>query len=123
MRRRYKDIKALGAEVVTISSDSVEALRKYKAKTRTEFPMLSDERNTVAALYKIQNHWELIKRGVAHPSAFIIDRDGIVRFAEVRRNHLFRIRMATVISELKKLDAREPAHRAQASETSPARRA
>lgn len=120
MRRRYKDIKALGAEIVTVSNDSVDALRKYKAKTRTEFPMLSDERNTVAAAYKIQNHWDLIKRGVAHPSAFIIDRDGTVRFAEVRRNHLFRVRMATVISELKKLGA--PAS-SQASETSPVRRA
>ncbi len=90
---------------MTVSSDSAEALRKYKAKTRTEFLMLSDERNTAAALYKIQNHWEIIKRGVAHPATFIIDREGIVRFAEVRRSHLFRIRMVTVINELKKLDS------------------
>lgn len=108
VRRRYKDIKALGAEVITVSSDSAEALRKYKAKTRAEFPMLSDERNTAAALYKIQNHWEIIKRGVAHPSAFIIDAQGIVRFSEARRNHLFRIRMTTVIEELKKINASAP---------------
>ena len=103
VRNRYDKIKQLGAEVLTVTNDSPEALRKYKAKTNTRFLMLSDKESSVIREYDIENRWEPHKRGVAHPSTYIIDRQGIVRFAEVRRNYLFRINISTILDELKAL--------------------
>jgi len=37
-----------------------------------------------------------------HPSIYIIDRVGIVRFVEVRQNYFFRVKMSTILDDLKK---------------------
>jgi peroxiredoxin len=88
---------------MTISNDSVESLRQYIAKTATPFPMLSDERGEVIQRYGIKNNWELFHRGVPHPATYIIDRQGMVRFAEVRQNFLIRTKVSTIFDELRKL--------------------
>ena len=101
----YDKIRELGAEVIAVTSDAPETLRQYKEKTGTRFPLLSDSSSAAVDLYGIRNNWELMKRGVAHPSTFIIDRQGIVRFAEIRRNYLVRIKVSTIIQELNSIRA------------------
>ena len=103
MRRVYDQIKHFEAEVLTVSPDSLASLQKYKAKTETPFPMLSDEKGEVILQYGVKNDWTPYKRGIPHPSIYIIDKAGIVRFVEVRQNYLFRIKMSAIIDELKKL--------------------
>ena len=103
VRHVYDQIKHLQAEVVSVSLDSLGSLRKYKAKTETLFPMLSDEKGEIVLQYGLKNDWTPYKRGIPHPSIYIIDRDGIVRFAEVRQNYFFRVRMTTILEELRKL--------------------
>ena len=103
VRRVYEQIKHFEAEVLTVSPDSLASLRKYKAKTETPFPMLSDEKGEVILKYGVKNDWTPYQRGIPHPSIYIIDRAGIVRFVEVRQNYFFRIKMSTIIDELKKL--------------------
>ncbi len=103
IRNRYEQIKELGTEIVAISNDSVESLGKYKAKTQTPFLLLSDESGALIKKYGIKNNWELFHRGVAHPATYIIDRQGVVRFAEVRQNFLLRTKIGTIFDELKKI--------------------
>ncbi len=103
MRHVYNQIKQLDAEVLTVSTDSLASLRKYKAKTETTFPMLSDEKGEVILQYGLKNDWTPYKRGIPHPSIYIIDRAEIVRFVEVRQNYLFRVKMSTILDELQKL--------------------
>ena len=103
MRGAYDQIKHLEAEVLTVSTDSLASLRKYKSKTETAFPMLSDKKGEVILQYGIKNDWTPYKRGIPHPSIHIIDRAGIVRFVEVRQNFLVRIKMSTILDELRKL--------------------
>ena len=103
MRRVYDQIKQLEAEVLTVSLDSLASLRKYKSKTETQFPMLSDEKGDVVLQYGVKNDWTPYKRGIPHPSVYIIDRAGVVRFVEVRQNYAFRIKMSTILDELRKL--------------------
>lgn len=103
MRRVYDQIKHLGAEVLTVSLDPLASLRKYKAKTETPFPMLSDEKGEVVLQYGLKNDWTPYKRGMPHPAIYIIDRAGVVRFVEVRQNYFFRVKMSTILDELKKL--------------------
>jgi glutaredoxin-dependent peroxiredoxin len=103
VRRVYDQIKQLEAEVLTVSLDSLASLRKYKSKTETLFPMLSDEKGEVVLQYGVKNDWTPYKRGIPHPSVYIIDRAGVVRFVEVRQNYAFRIKMSTILDELRKL--------------------
>lgn len=102
MRRAYAEIQALGAEVLTVSPDTVPALREYKAKTGTLFPMLSDENSAVIRQYQIENRFELRHRGVPHPATYVIARGGRVVLEDVRRNYLWRIPMSPILDALRK---------------------
>jgi glutaredoxin-dependent peroxiredoxin len=72
------------AQVFGISVDSPFTLAKYKEEQGLNFPLLSDFNKETSeaygALYDAFIGW---MRGVSKRSAFIIDKDGIVRYAEV----------------------------------------
>lgn len=73
--------------VVGISVDSVFTLAKYKEVQEYSFPLLSDFNKQVSALYGcLYDIWILEMHGVSKRSAFIIDKSGIVKYAEVLEN-------------------------------------
>ena len=75
------------ARVIGISVDSVFTLAKYKEAQQYNFPLLSDFNKEVSAAYgSLYDSWILDMKGVSKRSAFIIDKDGIVRYAEVLEN-------------------------------------
>jgi len=50
-------------------------------------PLLSDFNKEVSALYgSLYNEWILGMKGVSKRSAFVIDKAGIIRYAEVLEN-------------------------------------
>ncbi len=49
--------------------------------------MLSDEKGEVILQYGVKNDWTPYKRGIPHPSIYIIDQAGIICFVEVRQNY------------------------------------
>lgn len=72
------------AQVLGISVDSVFILKKYKEDQHYNFPLLSDFNKEVSALYNsLYTTWILEMKGVSKRSAFVIDKSGIVRYAEV----------------------------------------
>ena len=72
------------AQVIGISVDSVYTLKRYREDQQYNFPFLSDFNKEVSALYGcLYKVWNLEMKGVSKRSAFIIDKAGIVRFAEV----------------------------------------
>lgn len=75
------------AQVLGISVDSVFTLKKYKEDQHYDFPLLSDFNKEVSALYgSLYNEWILDMKGVSKRSAFVIDKAGIIRYAEVLEN-------------------------------------
>src|ERR671914_1780299 len=72
VRDRWEDYQATGAEVVGISSDSVESHRKFAAHHDLPLRLLSDAERTAAKLYDAQS---LIPGRVAR-SVFVIDAQG-----------------------------------------------
>jgi peroxiredoxin len=50
-RDAYAKIKAKGAEVVAISTDDVDTLRRFRESLGAQFPFLSDPAGKVAAAY------------------------------------------------------------------------
>lgn len=72
------------AEVLGISVDSVFTLAKYKEEQGYNFPLLSDFNKEVSTAYDtIYQEWKLEMKGVSKRSAFVIDKEGIVQYAEV----------------------------------------
>ena len=78
---RYNE---LGAQVLAISVDSPFALAKFKAENQLEFPVLSDFNKEVSVAYDaFYEEFALGLKGVAKRAAFIVGKDGNVKYAEV----------------------------------------
>lgn len=75
------------AKVFGISVDSVFTLNKFREEQQYNFPLLSDFNKEVSNLYgTIYHDWILDMKGVSKRSAFLIDKEGVVRYAEVLEN-------------------------------------
>jgi peroxiredoxin len=72
------------AQVLGISVDSVFTLAKYKEDQNLNFPLLSDFNKTVSTTYgALYDDFVFDMRGVSKRSAFVVDKQGIIRYAEV----------------------------------------
>ena len=80
VRDRWEDYQATGAEVVGISSDSVESHRKFADHYDLPLRLLSDSDRAVAKRYGAIS---LLPGRVAR-SVFVIDGKGILRYSDVR---------------------------------------
>ncbi len=72
------------AVVLGISVDSLFVLEKFKADQGLNFDLLSDFNKTASTDYNsIYQDFVLGMKGVSKRSAFVIDKEGIVRYEEV----------------------------------------
>ena len=97
VRDRWEDYVATGAEVVGISKDSVESHRKFAEHHELPLRLLSDSNREVSELYGARS---LIPGKVAR-SVFVIDADGILRYADVRPLGLFKPKDDATIEQIK----------------------
>lgn len=97
VRDRWQDYAATGAEVVGISTDSVESHKRFAEHHDLPLRLLSDAKGEVAKLYGAQS---LIPGKVAR-SVFVIDAAGTIRHRDVRPLGLFRPKDDAVIEAIK----------------------
>jgi len=77
----------VNAKVFGISVDSLHTLAKYKAEQNLNFSLLSDFNKDVSTAYgSIYEMFGYNMKGVSKRSAFVIDRNGVIRYAEVLEN-------------------------------------
>jgi peroxiredoxin len=73
------------AAVLGVSVDSLFVLGKFKAEQNLNFPLLSDfnkeASKSFGVLYETFPAFEM--QGVSKRSAFVLDKEGVVRYAEV----------------------------------------
>lgn len=87
MRDGLRDFEHLNAQVLAISVDSLFTLQKWKETEGYNFPLLSDFNKTVGKKYGVlYREFVFEMKGVAKRSAFVIDRKGIIQYAEVLEN-------------------------------------
>lgn len=71
-------------EVVGISVDSIFTLAKYKEEQKLNFPLLSDFNKETSTVYgTIYDAFIGWMKGVSKRSAFIVDKEGVIKYAEV----------------------------------------
>ncbi len=73
----------LNAQVLAISVDSPFAQEAWADQNNISIPLLSDFNKEVSAAYGAQYQDLLGFIGVAKRAAFVVDKEGIVRYAEV----------------------------------------
>ncbi|MGA7837670.1 MAG: redoxin domain-containing protein [Ignavibacteriaceae bacterium] len=89
-RDELKAYEDLDAQVLGVSVDSPFALQMWVEKNKYNFPLLSDFNKETAknygALYDVFAPGKFDFNGVAKRSAFVIDKDGNIKYAEVLEN-------------------------------------
>ena len=77
----------VNAKVFGISVDSLHTLAKYKADQNLNFTLLSDFNKDVSSLYgSLYEMFGYNMKGVSKRSAFVIDKEGIIRYVEILEN-------------------------------------
>jgi len=88
----------LGVKVIGISSDGLESHQKFRAKHDLPFVLLSDPDLEVAKLYGCKGVLGM-KRAI-----YLIDEQGLVRYAHIEALALFRRRAEELLDVIKALD-------------------
>jgi peroxiredoxin len=84
MRDNIADYANVNAEVVAISVDSPFTLDKFKKAENLPFQLLSDFNKEASAAYgALYENFVLGLKGVSKRSAFVIDQNGKIQYAEV----------------------------------------
>ncbi len=83
------EYEALYAKVFAISGDNPFAQEAWAQKSGITLPLLSDYEHAVAKAYGVAYEQflpeaNLIMGGVAKRSAFVIDKEGVIRYAEAQ---------------------------------------
>lgn len=86
LRDRWPEYVATGAEIVGVSTDSVESHRKFIEHHKLPLRLLSDANGEVGKLYGARS-W---MPGRVARSVFVIDSKGTIRHRDVRPLGLFR---------------------------------
>lgn len=83
VRDDLQKFEKLDAQVLGISVDSFFTLKEFKKAENLNFPLLSDFNKKTAAAYGALYDEFFGMVGVAKRSAFVVDKDGKLRYAEV----------------------------------------
>lgn len=87
VRDDIANYQRLGSEVLAISVDTPHTLAKFKEEQGFNFNVLSDFNKEVSTAYgSIYETFALGMRGVSKRSAFVVDKEGVIQYAEVLEN-------------------------------------
>jgi peroxiredoxin len=87
IRDNYKIYEGLDAKVFGISVDSLHTLARFKQDQNLNFPLLSDFNKEVSKKYNsLYEKFGYGMEGVSKRAAFLIDKEGVVQYAEVLEN-------------------------------------
>jgi peroxiredoxin len=87
VRDHISHFNNIEAEVAGISVDSLYTLAKFKADQQLNFTLLSDFNKEVSRTYgSLHEEFNYNMKGVSKRAAFVIDREGMIRYAAVQDN-------------------------------------
>jgi glutaredoxin-dependent peroxiredoxin len=80
LRDDYKAYEKLNAKVFALSVDSPFSQKLWSEKEKFNFPMITDFNKEISKLYGCQYDDLIGFKGVAKRSAFVIDKNGIIKY-------------------------------------------
>lgn len=84
MRDALAEFNGMNTDVLAISVDSPFTLAKFKELEGLNFPLLSDFNTEVSRQYgSLYDTFVFGMEGVSKRSAFVVDSEGVIRYAEV----------------------------------------
>ncbi|MEI6408112.1 MAG: redoxin domain-containing protein [Bacteroidota bacterium] len=87
MRDGMAEYEKLDAQIIALSVDSLFTLAKWKEEQSFNFPMLADFNKTVSKKYDVlYKEFVFEMKGVSKRSAFVVDKNGTIQYAEVLEN-------------------------------------
>lgn len=98
-RDEFSDFAAAAAVVVPISTDPVDRQREFKEAERLPMDLLSDKGGVVSRRYGVF----VEKRGRSNRAYFLIDRDGVLRWAHAEQHGGYRRENAELLAEIGKI--------------------
>jgi peroxiredoxin len=82
-RDRLSTLNRVNAQVYGISVDTFFTLKAFQNDQGLTFPLLSDFNKVVIRDYGVFNQDMIGLKGIAKRAVFVLDKEGIVRYAEV----------------------------------------
>jgi peroxiredoxin len=70
-----------------------------------EFPLLSDPDHAVIARYGLLNQQDPEDRPIPHPTVFVIDREGVVRWKFIETDYRIRAENEDILAALREAQA------------------
>lgn len=87
MRDNKKMYDDVNAEILSISVDSPFTLARFKEENNYNFQILSDFNKEVSTLYgTLYSEFVLGLKGVSKRAAFVVDKNGEIRYSEILEN-------------------------------------
>ena len=102
-RDNLSELNQLKAQLFAVSVDSRFALNAFAEKNNLEFPLLSDFNKEVSKAYGAQYETFLGLNGVAKRSAFVIDKEGVIRYRWVSDDAKVKPNLSEIRDALKSL--------------------
>ena len=80
LQTSLKEIDATGGQIVAISYDSTNILKRFAAKSAITYPLLSDAGSKTIDAFGIRNkeapdRWS----GIPYPGTFVVGTNGVIR--------------------------------------------
>jgi peroxiredoxin Q/BCP len=97
LRDRWEDYAATGAEVVGISTGSIDSHKSFADNHKLPLRLLSDTGAKVASAYDSRSYFP----GRVARSVFVIDANGIIRHRDVRKVGLIRPRDEEILQAIR----------------------
>ena len=80
MSDQYQEFRSAGAEVLAVANATFEQAGRRVRGLKLPFPCMVDPEHTVFDLYQVES--EILSMG-QRPGLYVIDREGVVKYAQV----------------------------------------
>lgn len=100
VRDNWEDYQETGAEIVGISTDSVDSHKGFSVQYNFPFPLLSDEENNVINLYEVKSWFP----NRAARAIVVIDKNGKIAYHKAQAVSLIRPKDKDVLDAIKKAE-------------------
>ncbi|MCA8947738.1 MAG: redoxin domain-containing protein [Planctomycetes bacterium] len=104
----YPDIQKLGGEVVAVTPDQPDALKRVADKLGLNYPVLADPEFQAIDAYELRHKDAVPGQDSARPAMFFIRADGTVADSHQTDNYRFALSTDEILERFKKIAVTSP---------------